>query len=267
MLCLSLLPATALAEGTSVEINATNFPDENFHNFVSTYDTDGDGTLSATEIENVTGIFCNSQGISNLKGIEYFTALTELDCSCNQLTSLDVGNNTSLQELYCDYNNYKITLRESSTFDLSTLPGFDVNKASDWTGGTVNGNILTFNSDATTVTYTYNCGNNYTRMFKLNALRNHTITFDATGGSVTPASAETNDDGKLSSLPTPTREGYVFVGWYTAAEDGTKVNVWEDRFNGNTTIYAHWTQNVWLFILMALSGAGLILIEKKVKKN
>ena len=69
----------------------------------------------------------------------------------------------------------------------------------------------------------------------------HTVTFDANGGSVTPASAETGADGKLTSLPTPTRSGsYSFNGWYTAASGGTKVTT-STIFNANTTIYAQWT--------------------------
>ena len=69
----------------------------------------------------------------------------------------------------------------------------------------------------------------------------HTVTFDANGGSVTPASAETGADGKLTSLPTPTRSGsYSFNGWYTAASGDTKVTT-STIFNANTTIYAQWT--------------------------
>ena len=69
----------------------------------------------------------------------------------------------------------------------------------------------------------------------------YTITFNANGGSVTPASAETGADGKLTSLPTPTRSGsYSFNGWYTAASGGTKV-ITSTIFNANTTIYAQWT--------------------------
>lgn len=69
----------------------------------------------------------------------------------------------------------------------------------------------------------------------------YAITFNANGGSVTPASAETGADGKLTSLPTPTRSGsYSFNGWYTAASGGTKVTT-STIFNANTTIYAQWT--------------------------
>jgi uncharacterized protein (TIGR02145 family)/uncharacterized repeat protein (TIGR02543 family) len=66
------------------------------------------------------------------------------------------------------------------------------------------------------------------------------ITFDANGGTVTPASGTTGDGWKLSSLPTPTRSCYTFGGWYTATTGGTQVTE-STVFNANATIYAQWT--------------------------
>ena len=69
----------------------------------------------------------------------------------------------------------------------------------------------------------------------------YTVTFDANGGTVDIESAETNAEGKLSSLPTPTRSGhYSFNGWYTAASGGNKITT-STVFGANTTIYAQWT--------------------------
>ena len=42
--------------------------------------------------------------LTSLQGTEYFESLTDLDCSYNQLTSLDVRANTALTELYCHEN-------------------------------------------------------------------------------------------------------------------------------------------------------------------
>jgi uncharacterized protein (TIGR02145 family)/uncharacterized repeat protein (TIGR02543 family) len=71
----------------------------------------------------------------------------------------------------------------------------------------------------------------------------YTITFNANGGTVSPTSAKTGDDGKLASLPTPTRSGYTFDGWYTASTDGTEVS--ESRvYSASATIYARWTEEV-----------------------
>ena len=91
------------AEG--VAVNETNFPDENFRNYVSeNIDLDGNGVLSDSEIEAVDSLFVVNKNIANLKGVEFFTALTDLNCGSNKLTSLDVSNNTKLVYLGCDSN-------------------------------------------------------------------------------------------------------------------------------------------------------------------
>ena len=79
-----------------------------------------------------------------------------------------------------------------------------------------------------------------TCVFTASSADTYTVTFDTNGGSVTPASAVTGADGKLTSLPTPTRSRYSFNGWYTEASGGTKVDT-DYAFNTDTTIYAHWT--------------------------
>jgi len=70
----------------------------------------------------------------------------------------------------------------------------------------------------------------------------YTVTFNANEGTCKTASAEVTYDGTYATLPTPTREGYTFNGWYTAATDGTKV---EDStkvaITEDTTLYAQWT--------------------------
>ena len=68
----------------------------------------------------------------------------------------------------------------------------------------------------------------------------YTVTLHANGGSVSPDSVTTGADGKLASLPTPTRSSYSFNGWYTEKNGGTKVTT-DTVFSANTTVYAHWT--------------------------
>ncbi|MCH5161201.1 MAG: InlB B-repeat-containing protein, partial [Clostridiales bacterium] len=51
----------------------------------------------------------------------------------------------------------------------------------------------------------------------------------------------TGTDGKLASLPTPTRDYYHFDGWFTALEGGERVTT-DTVFSDNDTIYAHWTR-------------------------
>ena len=67
----------------------------------------------------------------------------------------------------------------------------------------------------------------------------YTVSFDANGGTVSPADAVTDKDGKLAELPTPERAKYTFKGWFTAANGGTEVTV-DTVYTEDTTIYAQW---------------------------
>lgn len=69
-----------------------------------------------------------------------------------------------------------------------------------------------------------------------------TLTYNANGGSVSPSSKTLNKGQAYGTLPTPTRSGYTFNGWYTAKDGGSKVST-STTINANTTIYAHWTKN------------------------
>lgn len=88
-----------------VAVNEANFPDANFRDYVSKQlDTDGDGSLSGDEINAVVKIDVDEKGISSLEGLGYFTSLNTLVCRGNQLTNLDISQNTKLTLLYCDCN-------------------------------------------------------------------------------------------------------------------------------------------------------------------
>ena len=87
-----------------VEINEANFPDENFRNSLLEQGYDEDGVLTDEEIEKINTIDVSYRGIADMTGIEFFTALEELKCSGNQLTTLDVRGNTALFFLDCCHN-------------------------------------------------------------------------------------------------------------------------------------------------------------------
>lgn len=109
---------------------------------------------------------CENNKLTSLD-LSWNMGLRFLKCHNNQLTSLDLSCNQELIEWSCHDNVRSIPLDQDSKFDLSTLPGFDVSKASDWVGGTVKGDILTATDN--TITYTYDMGNGYTETFTLKA--------------------------------------------------------------------------------------------------
>lgn len=93
---------TSLAD---VVINETNFPDAAFRSYIaSTIDEDESGTLDDDEIYGTTSIVVRSLGIKSLKGIELFPELTTLWCDDNELTALDLSQNTNLSQLHCTSN-------------------------------------------------------------------------------------------------------------------------------------------------------------------
>ena len=66
------------------------------------------------------------------------------------------------------------------------------------------------------------------------------IELNAVGGDCSISEISVNDSLPIGALPIPTRNGYNFDGWYTAASGGTKVTE-ETIFSANTTLYAHWS--------------------------
>ena len=72
-----------------------------------------------------------------------------------------------------------------------------------------------------------------------------TLSYNANGGSVSPGSKICSIGGTYETLPTPTRTGYSFSGWYTSASGGNQVSSSTKMGSSNTTIYAHWTANTY----------------------
>lgn len=78
LLTFAMLALALTGSKASVVINSTNFPDENFRAQVAeAFDSDGDGTISDEEME-ANGGHHNFDRVSNLKGIELLTSITEL---------------------------------------------------------------------------------------------------------------------------------------------------------------------------------------------
>ena len=124
------IDASQDATNGDIAIDETNFPDAIFRNWILQQYYGMDGKLTESEIKEVTSIAVYEKNISTLKGIELFTSLNLLNCSSNQLTSLDISKNTALTFLYCDSNqltfidvskNTALTWLECGSNQLTTL--------------------------------------------------------------------------------------------------------------------------------------------------
>lgn len=72
------------------------------------------------------------------------------------------------------------------------------------------------------------------------------VTFNANGGSVSKSSTTVNYASTYGTLPTPTRTGYTFSGWYTAQTGGSKISsTTKVTITKAQTLYARWTENTY----------------------
>ena len=126
----------------------------------------------------LTQLDCSNNKLTELN-VKQNGGLISLICNDNQLTTLDLRHNHSLSKLNCaknrlacldvtgisggtitaNGNRCPIAVRTGGKFDLTTLPGFNVGKATNWNGGSVSGTILTVENGKDEVSYQYNCGN------------------------------------------------------------------------------------------------------------
>ena len=105
----------------SEDCNWTNVPDDNFENYLETHDAAGntvavgastsmgngianDDYVTTARITTVTSLNVSSKMISDITGIEDFTALEVLNFSTNGVGDFDLSSNINLKELYCSSN-------------------------------------------------------------------------------------------------------------------------------------------------------------------
>ncbi len=89
----------------AIDINEENFPDSKFRSYLLAQDYGTDKLLSVEEIATITWMDLRDKGIASLKGIEFFTELTSLNCNNNSIEDLNLSKNTKLETLSCTNNH------------------------------------------------------------------------------------------------------------------------------------------------------------------
>lgn len=144
---------TDLAKTGNVEINETNFPDKAFRNYIKE-------TLS--ELESVTRIdISNNKQIKSLKGIEYFTKLSYLDCDSTGILSFYLSNNSLLQNVDISNNSRSFAITSDRVSLQSIDPNLNGAKISNLQNATLSADKQFFENYVfgTPITYDYDCGN------------------------------------------------------------------------------------------------------------
>ena len=107
--------------------------------------------------------------------------------------------------------------------------------------------FLGWSTSSTATSATYGAGGQYgadvsVTLYAVWRINKYRVTYDANEGSCATAYTDCNYNS-YATHPTPTRAGYTFEGWYTAAVGGTRHLGGSNRITGNITLYAHWTIN------------------------
>lgn len=94
----------------------------------------------------------------------------------------------------------------------------------------------------------------------------YTLNYDANGGSVSPSSKTVTYNSTYGTLPTPTRTGYSFNGWFTATTGGTQVtSATTYTTASDSTIFAQWTASIPVFSDESITTTGVL--NKDINTN
>ena len=149
-----------------------------------------------------------------------------------------------------DRNKYTLTINPNggtyngSTSSTTTSEYFETVKTiksptktgytfKNWTktgNSTLTDTTLLVGSENTTLTANYEANK-------------YVVYFNANSGSVDTKSKDVTYNGTYGELPTATREGHEFLGWFTDASSGTQViETTPVSITANQTLYAHWKE-------------------------
>ena len=238
----------------AVYINATNFPDAAFREYVKDFDANPtNGYLTEVEIDGVTDITVPLMDITSLKGIEHFTELLYLDCNSNKLTALDVTKNTALKNLICTGNQLSaINLSKNTALEVldcsnNKLTAIDVSKNTALTTLDCYDNQLTaLDVSANTALEFLNCSNN-----KLTALdMTHNTSLEQL-----VCSGNNISKGMQALVNSLHKNGGTLCVYNSAANDGNKITTEQvDAASEKGWLVAHWDGTDWCLYVGILSG-------------
>jgi uncharacterized repeat protein (TIGR02543 family) len=179
----------------------------------------------------------------------YIEGMEDINDTCNVTVYTE---QTIIYPQNISLNKTSINLKVGNNEKLSyTIEPSNANTNIKWE--TSNNKVATVNNGLVkavgegSATITVKTSNNLYATCSVSVSKNqvttkYTLTYNANGGSVSPTSKTLNRGDKYGTLPTPTRSGYTFSGWYTEKNGGNKVGS-NTTISSNTTIYAHWQKN------------------------
>ncbi len=228
--------------------------------------------LTSLDVSANTSLYTLQCSNNHLKSLDVSKNLylNTLLCQDNEIDGLDISQNSSLSTLEWDNNPlkiFKVTAKyenknlpsamyiyDTAEIDMGQISGWDADSIENINGATLVDNVLVFNlteedisSEAAIdkeVTYTYDCGHNFTLAVTLTIRLNpYQINYELNGGTNAAANPSFYHPTSTSiALQAPVKAGYTFDGWYEDAAFTSKITEIAKGHVGNMTLYAKWTE-------------------------
>lgn len=243
-------PTTLYAQWTPEQYNIT-YKDKGNATFSGTHETGYPTThtySTATTLKSATKT-----------GYTFGGWYTSSDCTGSAITTLGATAYTAAITLYAKwtintYNiNYTAPTNGTYTIKVGSKDAVSANTTANYneTITLTNTPKKGYKFDEWTITPTVSITNSRTFSMPANdvtiaatfTLEEYSITYNLNGGSGTMTPTEYNVTTETFNLPTPTRTGYTFDGWYRDAEfTGEKVTTIAKGTTGNIELYAKWSE-------------------------
>ena len=208
-------------------------------------------------------LWCHSNNLSELD-VSKNTALTMMNCGKNQLTRLDVSKNTAFTLLYASEQQIEIPILAGTTTFFNpiyykTVAGNN-NVRIEGTWYAYQDEVaITKDTMAFTVSATVgpNFGGNM--VFVLS----YTVTFESNGGSAV-AEQMAKANSQAAEPVTPTKEGFIFGGWFADADLSIAWDFATSIITQDTTLYAKWVSSVTTHPVTFYSNGGTPVPQQQV---
>ncbi len=184
----------------------------------------------------------------------------------SKVTSSTTVSNSSSHTLYAHWSRQTVTVSfnnnggsgnvPSRTYDVGSTYGSLPAGPTPPVGKKFDGWYISTTGN-TKITTSTTVSAFYTTLYAHYTTNTYTVSFNSQGGS-SVASKSVAYGSTYGTLTTPTRSGYNFDGWYTAASGGTKVTA-STVMNtaANTTLYAHWSGRTYTVSFNSVGGSSV----------
>lgn len=137
----------------------------------------------------------------------------------------------------CDRATKSVTYADTfGTLPTPTRAGYTF---TGWYTKKTGGTMVTSSTVVNTSTFNFTANMSY--LYAQWSAKSYTVSFDSNGAGTNISPINVTYDQTYGALPTPTRAGYTFDGWYTAKTGGSKVvSTTKVTIDDNHCLYARW---------------------------